>query len=414
VKDENTREPASAAQRKLNIFITHPSDFMTDERAHGDGLAAFEFIQRLAARGHALHVAVPALSLQGSVPHGVRLYPVRCQERISALRPFEYMLKVARLFRRVRRTHAIDVLHQLNPVNPGLSSLLAYSGVPLVLGLFVSDWPSTAPVERARASRLGLLASAITRRPLRALDVLQQRRAAALLLSTPAAAARIDARTAGSGRVHVLPYGVDTQRFRPGPAHRGPPQILFLGSLTCRKGIDTLLTAFDAVVRRVPDCRLRIAGTGPAESSIRESLASAPWRSAVELVGGVGRALVPELLRECSVLCVPSLGEPFGLVALEAMATGKPVVGTNAGGLGHVIPEGGGRRVAPGDAAALASALIEILGSPELCSEMGEFNRALAESAYSWDNVITRLEAIYYGILAGPEHAPSAGGCHAE
>jgi glycosyltransferase involved in cell wall biosynthesis len=404
------RSSHATLARKLSIFITHPSDFMTDERAHGDGLAAFEFVRRLAARGHALHVAVPAMSLRAGAPGGVQLYPIRCQERVAALRPFEYMLKVAQLFRQVRRRHRIDLLHQLNPVNPALSSLLAYCGVPLVLGLFVSDWPASAPVDTPRASRLGVLARAVTREPLRALDVLQQRRAAALLISTPAASRRLDPQAAASGRVHLLPYGVDTHRFSPGPQPRsGPPEILFLGSLNWRKGVGTLLAAFAAVVERIPECRLRIAGTGPAEGALRDRLASVPWRSAVELVGGVERSRVPELLRACSVVCMPSFGEPFGLVALEAMATGKPVIGTAAGGLDYVISERGGRRVPPGDAAALAGALIEVLSSASLCLEMGERNRALAESTYAWESVITRLEAIYYDILACPERAASAG-----
>jgi 1,4-alpha-glucan branching enzyme len=250
------------------------------------------------------------------------------------------------------------------------------------------------------------VANAIMRPPLLALDRLQQRRATALLLSTPAAAASIHDLAASSSRIHMLPYGVDTEQFTPSPdSPTAAPEILFLGSLTRRKGIMTLLEAFDAVIRRVPQCRLRIAGAGPEEGAIRQLLAASPWRSSVELAGRVARPFVPELLRRCSVLCVPSLGEPFGLVALEAMASGKPVVGTDAGGLAHLIPARGGRKVPPGDGEALAKALVELLESPALCSDMGKFNRALVESSYSWESIIQRLEAIYHQIVEAPPAA---------
>jgi glycosyltransferase involved in cell wall biosynthesis len=313
------------------------------------------------------------------------------------------MLKVSRLFRQVHRRHRVDLIHQLNPVNPGLSAGLSCSHVPLVLGWFVSSWPIPLPGAQKRGTRVLAMARAITAARLLALDRLQQRRARALLLSTPAAMSRIHEQALVAGRVHLLPYGVDTRHFTPVSASASAtPEILFIGSLTERKGALTLLHAFDAVIRRLPRCRLRIAGVGPEEAAIRALVAASPWHASVELLGGVTRPFIPQLLGRCSVLCVPSRGEPFGLVALEAMASGKPVVGTDAGGLAHLISARGGRKVPPGDAAALANALLEVLESPALAAEMGAFNRALVESSYSWDSVIERLEAIYHQSLDPP------------
>jgi glycosyltransferase involved in cell wall biosynthesis len=100
-------------------------------------------------------------------------------------------------------------------------------------------------------------------------------------------------------------------------------------------------------------------------------------------------------MRACTVHCLPSLGEPFGMTALEAMACAKPIVATDAGGLKHLVPDGGGLRVPPGDAAALSAALRQVLTSPELQRRMGDSNRALIERHYTWTRVIDRLEQAY-------------------
>jgi glycosyltransferase involved in cell wall biosynthesis len=100
------------------------------------------------------------------------------------------------------------------------------------------------------------------------------------------------------------------------------------------------------------------------------------------------------------VACVPSYGEPFGLAALEAMASGLPVVGTAAGGLAHVLPDDGGVKVPPGDAELLAEALAALLTDPARREAMGTANRRLVERDYAWDSVIDRLERIYARTLA--------------
>ncbi len=96
------------------------------------------------------------------------------------------------------------------------------------------------------------------------------------------------------------------------------------------------------------------------------------------------------------------------MTALEAMACAKPVVATAASGLGHLVPDEGGRKVAPGDARALATALTEILAAPELRSAMGEHNRRLVEERYSWPRVVDRLEAAYREAIDRSRPTPRA------
>ena len=100
-------------------------------------------------------------------------------------------------------------------------------------------------------------------------------------------------------------------------------------------------------------------------------------------------------MQSCAVYCLPSYGDPAPLAAVEAMACGRPVVATDAGGLGYLVPDEGGARVPPGNAGALADALGRILGDPALARSMGEHNRRLVEERYAWPRVVDRLEDLY-------------------
>jgi D-inositol-3-phosphate glycosyltransferase len=96
------------------------------------------------------------------------------------------------------------------------------------------------------------------------------------------------------------------------------------------------------------------------------------------------------------------------MTALEAMACAKPVVATDAGGLRHLVPDEGGRKVAPGDPEALAAALQEIVSAPERQRAMGRHNRRIVEERYSWARVVDRLEDAYREAMTHPRIARPA------
>jgi glycosyltransferase involved in cell wall biosynthesis len=150
---------------------------------------------------------------------------------------------------------------------------------------------------------------------------------------------------------------------------------------------------------------LLVAGPwGEDFDEVKQQISSMSCRVQIKLLGSVERADVPKLMHDCTLYCMPSYGEAFGMGALEAMACGKPVVGTDAGGLRYLIPDEGGRKVPPGDAQALADALLEILGSPELQVKMGQYNRSLVEKIYDWERVTEQLESIYYKLKENLSH----------
>ena len=382
----------------LSIFVVHPSALLTDHRPHGDGLAAHGFIAGLADRGHRLHVAVEDVDLERELGPRVTLHRVESPRRPPAARRLGFALGVRGLFARLQREVGFDVAHQLNPVDSGLSLFLPRSCVPLVLGPYVPLWPPEeiglrdSRRQRVLGPPLHGLRSAVAG--------LQQRRAAMLLLSTPAARERLHG--SGGAAVVELPYGIDVHAFdapaAPGEGDDGP--ILFLAGLERWKGLETLLDAFELAARELGGRRLAIAGEGTLAGALRRRVTGSPAGGQIDVLGRVERHDVPPLLRRSSIYCLPSVREPFGISALEAMACARPVVATDAGGLKHLVSDAGGRLVPPRDAASLAAALRELSASPELRRAMGAHNQRLVRERYSWERVVARLEAAYRQAIA--------------
>jgi len=153
------------------------------------------------------------------------------------------------------------------------------------------------------------------------------------------------------------------------PVHAGfrrrptaTPRFVFLGRLAPEKGVDVLLRAVATLVERVPDALVRIVGSGPLERALQAEAARLGVASAVEFVGQASRAQVDAELEGAWALVAPSLwAEPFGIIALEALARGVPVVATVGGGFDETVNHPlTGILVPPGDDRALADALVAV------------------------------------------------------
>ncbi|OUC93385.1 glycosyltransferase [Streptosporangium minutum] len=203
-------------------------------------------------------------------------------------------------------------------------------------------------------------------------------------------------------RIAVVPCGVDLDLFQPdGPmAPRGPrPRVLTIGRMVPRKGVDTVVRA----LRRLPDAELLIAGGTPEEDeAVRLARMAAEYglSDRVRLLGSVGRSDVPALMRSADVLVTVPWYEPFGMVPVEAMACGVPVIASAVGG--HLDTVAGcGVLVPPRRPLALARALHDVLAHPELRASLATAGERRARSRYGWPKVAARVEAVYLDVLAG-------------
>lgn len=385
------------------IFVIQGSHLLTDYFAHGDGLVAWGFIEALAARGHTLHVAAPIIDVAGRVPDGVSLYRVASAGLGPVGDAIEYMLRIRALFRSISRRSRIDVAHQLNPVARGLSLALVGCDVPIVLGTFVGDWPVTA----SRRDRLVGLAKGV-------IDIAQQSLADAVVLATPHALARFPLASSMDDRTHFVQHGVDTALYHPAALPGDPPHVdggvLMLGSLQWKKGIRSMVDAFALLAARVPTATLMIIGDGGEEDDMRRWLDELGVGHRARFLGRMSRDDVARWIRAADVLCAPSLGEPYGQNVLEAMATGKPVVTSTAGGHPFVAGPEAGARVDSADPAAIADALEALLVDDERARRIGAQNRETIEARNAWPVVAAELDAVYDAAIARHAALRSANG----
>lgn len=223
-------------------------------------------------------------------------------------------------------------------------------------------------------------------------------------------------------KVRVIPPGVDISRFYPIPRDEakefvgiGPNEdmILFVGRIEPLKGIDTLLEAMATLkhsgrIERPCQCLVVIGGDPGASTEsmsaemgrLQELSEELGMDDLVAFLGSRNQDTLPYYYSAAEVVVVPSHYESFGLVALEAMACGRPVVASETGGLAFLVKDGEtGFHVPAADPAALAERLTALLSDGELRRKIGENARAYAQG-HAWPNITDQIIELYHDVLA--------------
>lgn len=210
-------------------------------------------------------------------------------------------------------------------------------------------------------------------------------------------------------RCVVIPNGVDVDMFRPsldGAALRariGAGEndfvMLYVGSFDRKKGLPSLIKATSGLITRGRRVRLVMAGGGPLDSYLERLIGELGLLHEVTMLGPIRHSDLPLIYAGCDLYVQPSLIEPFGIVALEAAASGKPVVATNVPGLRSVVTADTGLLVPPDDPDALVSAIDSIIDLPERCYQMGMAGRERVVSMFSWRSVARQTLDCYEDLL---------------
>ncbi len=202
-------------------------------------------------------------------------------------------------------------------------------------------------------------------------------------------------------RTVVLPIGVDVEAIRP-TGVIDAPRILHVARLVAKKGTDDLLRAFALVRTAVPDAELVIVGDGPLHAALNDLATELAVADAVRFLGAQPHGETLRLLAESQVLCLPSVTaangdqEGLGMVLLEAGASGKPVVGTDHGGIPEAVTDGtNGFLVPERKPADLAERLVALLRDPQLCDQFGKAGRNLVRERFDLRRQTDKLEALY-------------------
>jgi glycosyltransferase involved in cell wall biosynthesis len=375
--------------KKLRIFVPSSARLLTDRQGHGEGLIAWQLLSGLAGRGHEIVVCARIADLGAEPPFELILTGLA--SRLQSLEPLVYMRKVARICRSLGGAERFDLAHWLFPTGPADTLFAPPSGLPLVVGPQSAEWPTRIS---PRPRRLGDAVRALAR-PAFSRARRQTEAATSVFMGTTTLA--LTGKPAA--RARLVPRGIDPSRFA-ATEPNGAPRILFVGKLERSKGVRELVEAFARTRDSVAGAQLVLAGEGPERGWIEQRARELGLNGSLELLGPVEHSRIADLLEETSLLCLPSHGEPFGMAALEAMAAGRAVVGTNAGGLGELVdPVHGGRLVAPFDTNALAAALVELLTDRDMLVELGRWNRDRVEREFSLERVLDRIEDAYQEAL---------------
>lgn len=208
-------------------------------------------------------------------------------------------------------------------------------------------------------------------------------------------------------RVRVIPAAVDLDRFTPAADREalrrdlglGPGPVLFvMRRLVRRMGLEVMLDAFARVHAEVPEARLLMAGTGPLEAELSARIDQLGLGGAARLLGRVSDADLVRYYQAADLTVVPTVAlEGFGLITVESLACGTPVIGTSQGGTGEILgPLEPRMLVPPGDAEALARRLLEFLQAPGAFPPR-EACRAYALAHYRWAHVLDQVESVLAG-----------------
>ncbi len=228
------------------------------------------------------------------------------------------------------------------------------------------------------------------------------RRASRIIALTAHEASLLESRGVPAERIVVIPDGVDVDEFTGIPPRpvRTVPIALFVGRLyPQQKGLETLVRAL-ALLPSSVDLKVRLMGEDWGGAALVQRLASdLQVGGRIAVIGPVSRTKLLQEYAAADLLVLPSLFEPFGIVLLEAMAAGLPVVASRVGGIPEVVAEGEtGLLVKPGDESELASALLRLAKDADLRRRLGERGRQRSAS-YAWEALVPRILRAYEEAL---------------
>lgn len=230
-----------------------------------------------------------------------------------------------------------------------------------------------------------------------------------IAVSGATARACIDEFGARRDRVSIVYNGLDSDSFFPAVRRERKNEVVLatVGRLEEEKGNAFFLEALAEVKRRLPNAVGIIIGDGSLKAELERMAGELGLKEAVRFLGA--RNDVPDLLRIADIVVIPSLTEGFSLVALEAMACGKPVIATRVGGIPELIDDGTNGILVPArDSRELAHAIIKLAGDLALSEKMGSQGRAKVIEQFSLEKMVRGIERVYVSMIEGRKKGGSA------
>jgi len=393
-----------------NILIPSASLILTDYLPAGEGIIAYNLLQYLSRMDNNIIAMSPKILVDRQIDNvqaielgGLEFFPAP-DEYNYLIRWRKYCKYTEKYIRAVFRNYEFDIIHHMLPVNFNQS----YSPIlqkPFVIGPVFHPWIDIDDSEYSgaeiTASSDNFIIRKIKNRIIRYLKARNKRRfdetfkfADKIIITLDCVKKFIDKEF--HHKTVKIPVGTDTSYFTPAPELPDNNTILFLAYLVKRKGLKYLIESLDIIRKRIPDVKLLVVGSGPDKDYFVKIAENLRLTGHIEFIENVGHNQTVNYFRRAQLYVLPSLCEPFGMSAVEAMSCGLPVIVTDAGGAPEVVGAHNKDYIVPArDSAALADKIMTVLFNYEKSKNLGKDNRELAVRNYDWRIIASKYNNLY-------------------
>ncbi len=380
----------------------------------GEGSYTRDLMNSLKRQGVGVTLVSPDWSKQYSKDHDksvesiIHVNPIM----LPGLKTTSFMIRANRKVRELVKD--FDIVHYTNDYC-GFSLSRAQLGTPVFATIHHThalEFASTAEFAKQKKGFFSSLRYSISQKALARLERSTLEKADIVVaVSGFTAKNAIDLYPSLKERMRVVLNSVDERRFSPqadGSSFRSrlglgqEPTVLYVGRFARSKGVEYLVEAFQAVVKKIPDAKLVLVGSGTTETekSLETLVHDLGLSSSIIRAGKVGDEDLPRVYASSDVLVLPSLVEGFGLVLLEAMSVGKPVISTSVGPTPELISDSEeGILVPRGDSNALATAILTVLEDKSLAKKMGEKGRQRVLKSFTFERWSEQMTQLYESQL---------------
>jgi glycosyltransferase involved in cell wall biosynthesis len=396
---------------KIGYFIGHfpyinlvnTPDYIKDYAHGGTEIAAYNLAINMAKRGHIIEVFTTSIDSRDSIElyPNMRIHRNPTSFKIASANPsFKLIYKPL--------NYDLDIIHAHSPIPYSDLPALLYAkrkNVPFVL-TYQFDAQETGG-SFMRNTGVGLYNKLFIHRVLDSAET--------IIATTESYANESPFLKGYKDKIVVIPNGINIEEVTTNHTkvecrkRLGLPEesdiILFFGSLVPYKGPDVLLKAFKYLKEKFPSAKLIFAGRGQMHAELLSLSKKLDLDNEVIFTGFVEEENKPLYFKASDIFCLPSINmaESFGIVNLEAMASGIPIVASDLGGIPDIVKDGvNGLLSTPGDIQNLADTLTSLMADAHLRRELGNNGKKLAVH-YSWDEIADKTEQLYREILEGTD-----------
>ena len=386
--------------------LASPAGFMLSDKTGSDPTIGYELLRLISeAFSVRFHAITSKVDIDKPLPKTVSVYEAHVSNNLLGHAIF--ILKYYVTGKSVIRREKINIIHHITFHYGANFNPLAMENkhIPFVIGPAYYDPPLPARLvkelteerthsfsDRMPGKALKYANSIIT-----SLSIKTIKRADAII-AVNNATRNAYARLTDSKKIKVIPIGVRTEDFKP----TAPPKnsdILIPAALIKARGVKYAIKAMPKILKEHREAKLHVVGDGPEKPFLQRLCKQLNIESSVVFHGRLPHKSMNGIFKSCRLVVLPSILQSFGNVLLEAMASGRPVVATEALGPREIVVDGETGYVVPiADSDALAEAISRLLSDYELCCKMGIKGRKLVEDKYSWHVVAEQYYRVYRSL----------------